>query len=53
MKKNVEINLDQQENVHVAELNWGEDIRDEVPVEQTGLVLAADCVYFEVRLLLQ
>ncbi|WVQ95716.1 hypothetical protein IAU59_002815 [Kwoniella sp. CBS 9459] len=34
-------------NVHVAELNWGEDISPSIPVEKCELVLAADCVYFE------
>jgi hypothetical protein len=47
MKRNVEYN-DVGGNVHVAELNWGEEIKD-VPGD-IDLVLAADCVYFEVSL---
>lgn len=33
-------------NVHVGELNWGEEITG-MP-RQVDIVLAADCVYFEV-----
>ncbi|GMK54392.1 hypothetical protein CspeluHIS016_0109780 [Cutaneotrichosporon spelunceum] len=37
--------LNEVNNVHVAELNWGEEIAG-VPTE-VDVVLAADCVYFE------
>jgi len=45
MKRNIEHN-GVEGNVHVAELNWGEEIAD-VPTD-IDIVLAADCVYFEV-----
>ncbi|WVF68137.1 hypothetical protein IAT40_002900 [Kwoniella sp. CBS 6097] len=50
MAVNVELNLPSTStgrNVHIAELNWGEDIKSSIPVEACELVLAADCVYFE------
>jgi hypothetical protein len=39
-----------QSNLHVAELSWGEPISETIPVEKSSLILAADCVYFEVSL---
>jgi len=47
MEKNVEHN-GVGENVHVAELSWGEEMQG-VP-RNIDIVLAADCVYFEVSL---
>ncbi|RXK41722.1 hypothetical protein M231_00957 [Tremella mesenterica] len=49
MKENVHLNLSplQRTNVHVMELNWGETLPPNLPLKQTDLVLAADCVYFE------
>ncbi|WVR08455.1 hypothetical protein IAU60_005510 [Kwoniella sp. DSM 27419] len=53
MEVNAELNLHSSEcpggkrNVHIAELSWGEDISASIPAEETDLVLAADCVYFE------
>lgn len=34
-------------NVHIAELNWGETLSQDIPVKETRVILAADCVYFE------
>jgi len=45
MKRNVEYN-GVSKNVHVAELDWGGEIT-EVPTD-IDIILAADCVYFEV-----
>ncbi len=45
MKRNIEHNK-VEKNVFPAELNWGEEI-NEAPKE-VDIVLAADCVYFEV-----
>ncbi|OCF33594.1 hypothetical protein I316_04667 [Kwoniella heveanensis BCC8398] len=51
MEINAEFNipsLKRGRNVHVAELNWGEDIiSSPLPIDECQLVLAADCVYFE------
>ncbi|ORY35866.1 putative methyltransferase-domain-containing protein [Naematelia encephala] len=47
MRSNAEINIPGSSNVHVSELNWGEDIPENVPAKEATLVLAADCVYFE------
>lgn len=51
MEDNAKLNLAdlQRDNVHVAELNWGEPLPAEIPLEKSSLILAADCVYFEVR----
>jgi len=46
MKRNVEHN-NVSSNVHVAELDWGAEI-DAGLLADIDLVLAADCVYFEV-----
>jgi hypothetical protein len=48
MRTNAELNMpgSDAKNLHVAELSWGEAIRT-VPAE-VDVVLAADCVYFEV-----
>ncbi|WVQ86031.1 hypothetical protein IAT38_008199 [Cryptococcus sp. DSM 104549] len=49
MAVNADLNLagTGQANIHVAELNWGEPLPEALPVEETTLILAADCVYFE------
>lgn len=46
MKVNAELNVSTS-NLHVAEYDWGE-IPAGVPVTEAEVVLAADCVYFEV-----
>lgn len=46
MRRNVEYN-GVEKNVRVEELNWGEKI-ETLPLEGIDIVLAADCVYFEV-----
>jgi hypothetical protein len=50
MRINAFLNIPDPEasNIHIAELNWGELLPHDVPVEETSLILAADCVYFEV-----
>lgn len=50
MKTNAAINIPSSapSSVHVAELNWGEPLPEIIPVKQAGLILAADCMYFEV-----
>lgn len=54
MKDNAKLNMADlgRDNVHVAELNWGDPLPAKIPVEKSSLILAADCVYFEVRALL-
>ncbi|XAO22197.1 hypothetical protein I312_100964 [Cryptococcus bacillisporus CA1280] len=49
MKDNAKLNMADlgRDNVHVAELNWGDPLPAEIPVEKSSLILAADCVYFE------
>ena len=47
MEKNVQGNK-VGTHVHVAELNWGDDFASGIPVKDVDVVLAADCVYFEV-----
>lgn len=47
MKVNAELNVDTP-NIHVAEYDWGEKPAG-VPIEKADIILAADCVYFEVR----
>jgi hypothetical protein len=32
-------------------LSWGESIAETIPVDEASLILAADCVYFEVSLI--
>lgn len=51
MEDNAKLNLADlgRDNVHVAELNWGELLPAEIPIKESSLILAADCVYFEVR----
>jgi hypothetical protein len=39
------------EQVHVAEYNWGEEVPSDIPIDEIDMVLAADCVYFEVSAL--
>lgn len=47
MKVNVELNVPNNKSIAVAEYNWGEDVPADVPAD-VDVVLAADCVYFEV-----
>ncbi|WWD08522.1 hypothetical protein V865_006634 [Kwoniella europaea PYCC6329] len=50
MEVNAEINLPASQtkrNVHTAELNWGEELPDSIPIKDLDMILAADCVYFE------
>lgn len=46
MRANTDLN-ECSRNCHVAELSWGEPIQSDVPAD-VDVVLAADCVYFEV-----
>jgi len=46
MNENAVLNVDTP-NLHIAEYDWGEMPVD-VPVAEANVVLAADCVYFEV-----
>ena len=48
MSINADHNVDTH-NIHVAEYDWGETPAG-VPIEEANIVLAADCVYFEVNL---
>jgi hypothetical protein len=51
MRDNVSLNLGDVGSAHhvlVDELNWGEPIPEGIPAKDVDLVLAADCVYFEV-----
>ena len=50
MQANLDLNLapSERDNVHVAEYNWGEEPPSAIPISDIDLVLAADCVYFEV-----
>ena len=48
MERNITLNH-VESNVHVAELNWGEPLPEGMPTDELDMVLAADCVYFEVR----
>lgn len=50
MRANATLNLGEATNIHTAELSWGETIDTQIPVEKVALILAADCVYFEVCL---
>ena len=45
MRLNAKINIGTS-TMHVMELNWGEDVSRDI--SQPDLILAADCVYFEV-----
>jgi hypothetical protein len=47
MEENAVLNVSTP-NLHIAEYDWGE-MPNEVPVAEADLILAADCVYFEVR----
>lgn len=47
MRANVELN-GASGNCHVAELSWGEQLPASIRAEEMNVVLAADCVYFEV-----
>ena len=47
MEQNIEYNV-VSENVHVEELNWGEPLPSSIPTIELDLILAADCVYYEV-----
>lgn len=45
MRINTRLNVPSAD-IHVSELNWGEEVPPEIPA--VDLILAADCVYFEV-----
>lgn len=52
MQRNVDLNFPQHTGtstcpVKVAELDWGGDLPDDLP-HNPEIILAADCVYFEV-----
>jgi hypothetical protein len=47
MEENAILNVSTP-NLHIAEYDWGE-MPNEVPVVEADVILAADCVYFEVR----
>jgi hypothetical protein len=47
MRANVQLNGLDSKRVRVEELNWGDDLPEWLE-EDVELVLAADCVYFEV-----
>ena len=46
MEENAVLNVSTP-NLHIAEYDWGE-MPKEVPVAEADVILAADCVYFEV-----
>jgi hypothetical protein len=47
MQENATLNVETP-NIHIGEYDWGE-IPSEIPVSEADVILAADCVYFEVR----
>ena len=47
MQENATLNVETP-NLHVGEYDWGE-IPSEIPVSEADVILAADCVYFEVN----
>jgi hypothetical protein len=47
MEENAILNVSTP-NLHIAKYDWGE-MPKEVPVAEADVILAADCVYFEVR----
>ena len=47
MQENAALNVETL-NLHIGEYDWGE-IPSEIPVSEADVILAADCVYFEVR----
>lgn len=47
MQENAALNVETP-NIHIGEYDWGE-IPSEIPVSEADVILAADCVYFEVR----
>jgi hypothetical protein len=47
MEENAVLNVSTP-NLRIAEYDWGEMPKD-VPVAEADVILAADCVYFEVR----
>jgi hypothetical protein len=53
MQRNIHLNIPNQTEekygVHALELNWGEDLPEDVRVREVDMILAADCVYSEVR----
>ncbi|WWC92091.1 uncharacterized protein L201_007045 [Kwoniella dendrophila CBS 6074] len=45
---NIPTNQQGKRNVHVSELNWGDDLSlNQIPIKDIDIILAADCVYFE------
>lgn len=48
MRQNAQLNLPGSDNIHVEELSWGEDLPAAIPTASVDVILAADCVYFEV-----
>jgi hypothetical protein len=46
MDQNASLNVETP-NIHIAEYDWGQ-LPASIPVEKADLILAADCVYFEV-----
>lgn len=46
MQENAALNVETL-NLHIGEYDWGE-IPSEIPVSEADVILAADCVYFEV-----
>lgn len=42
--------VESEPNVHASVLDWGESLPPHIDAEGLDMVLAADCVYFEVRL---
>jgi hypothetical protein len=50
MQENAILNTETP-NIHIGEYDWGE-LPSEIPVSDADVILAADCVYFEVRSLL-
>lgn len=47
MQENAALNVETP-NLHIGEYDWGE-LPSGIPVAQAEVILAADCVYFEVN----
>jgi hypothetical protein len=47
MQENATLNVETP-NIHIGVYDWGE-LPSEIPVSDADVILAADCVYFEVR----
>jgi len=48
MRANVQLNHLDEERVRVEEYSWGGGLPAWIEKEDVGMILAADCVYFEV-----